>query len=252
MHQSLPWGNALDSLSQNSSTKENMSRQILVILFSVFLFPLPALAEKLVLRLDFSLQAAGNLEPHDWLVVQEWTFQAGAKKKKEFHPYFDQKGMVFAIQEDQLGLLVKRTAIQGATKVKVRWGIRKYPVGANWSAGEERETLMIALAFGKELYDSGIMFLPQVPRVLGVFLGEKEVPGKAYQGRYYKQSARYYCIPCNSAENQVVTTEFEFAQAYQDAFGEKAPEVTGVAIEFDTRKVGEGEAYLESIEFYSP
>ena len=229
-----------------------MSRLVTTLLFLLLFTPFSLLAEKLELRLDFSLAAAGNLEAQDWLIVQDWTFQADAKKKKDFHPYYDQQGMVFVIKPDQLGQLVKRLDLKGATKIKVRWAIRKYPSGANWSAGEEREGLMVALSFGKELYDSGILFLPKIPRVLGVFLGEKETPAKPYVGRYYKKSARYYCLPCNSAENQVVTTEFDFARAYQEVFKEPAPEVTGVAIEFDTRKVGGAEAYIESIEFYSP
>jgi len=225
-----------------------MKRNLLafaLLLASVLPFSLQA---ESLFKIDFA--EAENGPAAQWLMAQDWTFQAGASKQRM---EIEQHTLVLRVKEDQLGQLVKRITLPGVTQARIQWGVRRYPKDANWEQGQERETILVAFAFGEELVESGTIFFPALPPVIGVFLGQKEQEGKQYLGRYYKHSIRYLCSPCGAPEDKEVTTLVNLKAEYQKAFGtaKPFPALTGLALSFDTRKVGRGEAFIRSIELLS-
>ena len=221
-------------------------KKILLLIVSISFIATTAMAGSLF-KADFSHRMDGDAR--EWLQADDWTFQAGASK---IRPLFQNGKLMLTVKEDQLGLLVKRVELEKAKKLIIRWGVNEYPAGADWDKGLEREAIMVSVNFGKEVYGSGVLFFPSLPRYIGIFLGEKEQAGKEYKGRYYKKSSSYYCVPCGAKTKTEITTEIDLEEYYQKSFGEKLDiPVTGISIEFDTRKQGKAEAFVRSIEILS-
>ncbi|MDX2470096.1 MAG: hypothetical protein QNL04_05915 [SAR324 cluster bacterium] len=216
-----------------------------LIFLSLFWFALsPLLHAESLLKLDYSKRLDGDAK--DWLIAEDWTFQAGAKSIK---PLFQEGKLIIIAKEEQLGQLVKRVNLENAKTLIIKWGVNKFPKNASWDNSVEREAIMVSVSFGKEIHGSGVLFLPSLPRFIGFFLGETEKEGQAYKGRYYKKSADYYCLPCGNKATEEVTTEVDLEDYYKKSFGTgPMPYISSLSLEFDTRDTGPSEAFIRSIE----
>jgi len=162
-----------------------------------------------------------------------------------------QKGrLVFATDDETLGLFNKAVDLKGVQKIRIHWGVLQYPKGADWEAGNLREPISFVLTFGTKKIDSGSFAVPDVPYFISFFLGEKEQDNKAYRGNYYKKGGRYFCTPCNNPKGKTVVTEVDVASLYKKEFGQSSvPAITGLTIEIDTRDTkGISSSFIEKIE----
>lgn len=204
-------------------------------------------ASEVVAEIHFREAPNGNA--YKWLKEHEFTFQNNAKK---LNPRFLNGRLMLEMETGWLGMLVKRTQIQGATKMRIVWGMSELPPSADWQGELKREGLGVAVTFGKELHDSGTYFLPKLPPFFVVFFGQKEKADQTYLGKYYQETGRYYCGTCGlaQADGQEVVTLFDLAANYEKEFGKgPMPEITSVSFEFDTREVEGAKGFIKKVQF---
>src|ERR671914_5493 len=101
---------------------------------------------------------------------------------------------------------------------RVRWGVDRYPQGADWAKGVYRVPIAVMVSFGEDKMASGSLWIPNAPYFLSVFLGAHEQEGRAYTARYYQQGGRYFCQPCGVPPGQTVVTEFDLATHFTEQF----------------------------------
>lgn len=203
-------------------------------------------AEVVVWEVDFA--NAPNGSATRWLKDREFTMQNNAKK---LNPTFRSGALLLDVGPGWLGMLTKRIPATSAKKIRIHWGMEKYPKGANWEQGLKKEGLGVAISFGSQPQDSGTYFLPNIPYFISVFFGEKENPGELYKGNYYKKTGRYICGPCGQdvTLGEVVITELVFDEIVKDEFKLKElPPITSVSVEFDTREIPGAKSFIRKIE----
>jgi len=185
--------------------------------------------------------------------ASSWFKQKGFELQRdadEIKVTFEHNRLVFATDDETLGLFNKSINLKGVQKLRIQWGVLEYPKGADWEAGNLREPVSFVLTFGKKNIDSGSFAVPNVPYFISFFLGEKEQENKAYLGNYYKKGGRYFCTPCKNLVGKTVVTEVDVASLFKKEFGQSSvPAITGLAIEIDTRDTqGVSSAFIEKIE----
>ncbi len=222
------------------------------LIFGLFLFllliPKYTKAET-VFRLDFSNQKNGNAS--DWFAGNGFKLQNDGNKIKS---RFENGMLLLEVDKDINGLITKEVRIEGATKVRIEWGVKRYLKGANWEKGVLREAIGFIVSFGDDKISSGSMVVPNVPYFIVIFLGEHEIEGKAYLGKYYQKGGRYFCQPCGSAPGETVVTEFDLAKTFKSQFGKSTvPFISGFSFEIDARDTdGNSQVFIKSISFISP
>lgn len=200
-----------------------------------------------VYALDFSKQPDGDAV--SWLKRQGFEFQLNAH---ELSPRFQRGRLVLETTREVAGLFVQRNnpqTNQRATHLRVVWGVDRYPQGADWARGVNRLPIAVMVWFGDEEIDSGMMFLPSAPYFLSVFLGEREEEGRAYLGKYYRRSGRYFCQPCGARPGQTLTTELPLERHFTEQFRQTLPPVSGLGFQMNTTDTSGGaRAFLVRIE----
>lgn len=164
----------------------------------------------------------------------------------------DEKAIYLSAENGRLGIVTSGHAALGVMVKKdlhladpqileIVWGVERYPQGANWRRGIKKEAVMVVLFFGDPL-PGGSFYLPDMPLFLGLFLGEREPPLKAFASENYPDSGRYVCVG-NPPPGQTITTRLDLREAFRDWFGGRAiPPLTGIAIEVDTSDLAEEDA----------
>lgn len=200
-----------------------------------------------VFTLDFTSKSNGDA--FSWMKENEFEKQNDAD---DLICEFKDGALIIGTDKAVNGIFSKKVNFN-ASKVRIEWGVNKYPDGANWEKGVYREGVGVIISFGKKKIDSGKFYIPNVPYFIGLFLGEKEKENKAYTGNYYKKGGRYFCQPCGVKPNQTVVTEFDLASTFKEQFKKsKVPAISGIVIEADTRDTkGKSRAYIKKIEFLS-
>lgn len=207
-----------------------------------------ASSDDVIFTLDFS--TAPPVDAANWLKNQGFEFKLDA----------DALGFGFSGQQLNVetqgqvaGLVVKELNLPSTKRIRVHWGVERYPDGADWDNGVYRVPLAIMLSFGEERVNSGAFFLPDVPHFIGLFLGQKEQQGKPYTAEYYKEAGRYFCTPCGAPEGQTVVTEFDLEQAYTSQFGKnRIPELNSFGFQMNTKGTSGGaRAFIKKVEFLS-
>ena len=84
--------------------------------------------------------------------------------------------------------------IEEFSKVKIEWGILKYPEGASYEQQIRNEALMVYISFGHEKIPSGILILPNLPYFIGLFLCTGDKLNTPYIGKYYQEGGRFVCL----------------------------------------------------------
>jgi hypothetical protein len=202
-------------------------------------------AGRVLYRVDFSTQPDGDAVA--WLKRQGFAFHL---KAHELAPRFEQGRLVLETATETAGVLVQKLNVPGVRRLRVRWGVDRYPQGADWAKGVYRVPIAVMVSFGEDKIDSGSMFVPNAPYFLSVFLGEHEQEGRAYSARYYKKGGRYFCQPCGVPPGQTVVTEFDLATQFTEQFQQRVlPPVSSVSVQMNTTDTtGGARAFLISIE----
>ena len=209
-------------------------KRLLILAF--ILIPIQLFGSDHHYTLDFSQIQGDALE---WFNKNGWEEQVDMDK---MNPRFEKGVLVIEPKKDYSGVFFKDFRpgfkhLKGYNKIRIEWGVEQYPKGADWSGPIEekrnvRNALGVMIFFGDEEQDSGSLFVPNLPYFLAFFLGEKERPGKAFYGNYWKKGGRYFCIPCDGSIGNFMT-EVELSKFFKQQFTFEAPPISGIAIEAD-------------------
>jgi hypothetical protein len=202
-------------------------------------------AGRVLYRVDFSTQPDGDAGA--WLQRQGFAFHL---KAHELAPRFEQGRLVLETATEAAGGFVRKLSVPGARRLRVRWGVDRYPQGADWAKGVYRVPIAIMVSFGEDKMASGSLFVPNAPYFLSVFLGAREQEGRAYTARYYHKGGRYFCQPCGVPPGQTVVTEFDLATHFTEQFRHPVlPPVSSIGVQMNTTDTtGGARAFLMYIE----
>lgn len=204
---------------------------------------------EIVYKLDFENQSNGNAL--GWLKDNGFKLQNDAD---EINARFDNGKLVLEIDEDINGLFSKQVRIDGASRIRIEWGVERYLKDANWEKGQLREAIGVVVSFGDEKVSSGSFVVPNIPYFITIFLGQHEKEGKAYLGNYFKKGGRYFCTPCGSQPGELVVTEFDLSEKFKQEFGKSTvPYISSISFEVDARDTdGKSKAFIKSVSFIAP
>jgi hypothetical protein len=202
-------------------------------------------ASRVLHRVDFSTQPDGDAVA--WLKRQGFELHLRAH---ELAPRFEQGRLVLETATETAGGFVQTLHVPGVRRLRVRWGVDRYPQGADWAKGVYRVPIAVMVSFGEDKIASGSLFIPNAPYFLSVFLGEHEQEGRAYTARYYKKGGRYFCQPCGVPPGQTVVTEFDLDTHFTEQFQQRVlPPVSSVSFQMNTTDTtGGARAFLINIE----
>lgn len=208
--------------------------------------PARAASHDVIHRIDFTGQPDGD--------ATRWLRQRGFELRldaDELNARFEDGRLVLETESGNAGLFVRELELDEVERIRLTWGVDRYPRGADWSEGVYRVPIAAMTFFGDREIDSGSLFVPDAPYFITLFLGRNEQEGRAYTARYYNKGGRYFCTPCSPPAGATVTTEFNLDEAFQEQFDvSPTPPVTGFGIQMNTRDTGGGaRAFLETIEF---
>lgn len=189
-----------------------------------------------------------NGDATSWLREQDFELRRSAE---DLSARFTDRGLVLSTGDDITGLFVKELQLTGAERVRVTWGVDRYPEGADWEDGTYRVPVAIMLSFGDKEIASGSLFVPDTPYFLSFFLSKNAEPDKAYTANYYHKGGRYFCDPCSPPPGERVTATFDFAETYKRTFDKEAvPPITGFSFQMNTADTtGGARAFIERVEF---
>jgi hypothetical protein len=201
--------------------------------------------------LDFTKQKDGDAKA--WLRSKGFEFMLDAD---DLAMKFSGGKLVITTKDKLAGMiglrLPKGKYLKNIGSVKIEWGVKKFPNGADWANGNNRIAIGAMFALGTEKLSSGLPFgINAAPYFLGPFIGEREVVGKTYLGKLYKEGGRYYCVSNKSGDSTIVT-HFNINQKFQQAFKKTTPPLTAFAFQMNTKNTtGGAQAYIKRVTFYS-
>ena len=198
--------------------------------------------------IDFSGQPDGPAE--EWLKQQGFTFRLDAD---DLQPHFKDNRLVLHTARKKIGLFELPLHVSPVKRIRIHWGVERYPRGADWSQGITAVPIAVMTTFGTEKIKSGSLFVPNAPYFIGLFLGEKEQANRAYTGNYYETGGRYFCTPCGVPVGERVVTEFDLDQTFRTQFGQTVvPPISRFGFQMNTRGTSGGaRAFLEKVEYLS-
>ena len=223
-----------------------------VLVAAALIFPPPqarAIAGEVVQPIDFTDQPNGDATK--WLKKQGFESRLGARK---LNPRFENGRLVLETDSEEAGVIAREFDLADVERIRLTWGVDRYPRGADWSQGVYRVPVAAMLSFGTEKIDSGSMVTPNAPYFISLFLGEREREGNAYTAQYFKKGGRYFCAPCSPPSGETVTTEFNLDKAFQEQFDlSPTPRITSIGFQMNTNDTdGGARAFLKSVEFLAP
>ncbi|MDZ7736340.1 MAG: hypothetical protein U5P41_09725 [Gammaproteobacteria bacterium] len=225
-------------------------RLVLLALAAILVAPVTYGDEgEVVERIDFTDKPSGNAIP--WLQENGFEFKLNARG---LNPYFRDDALVLESESQRAGLIYRDMDLTGVNRVRITWGVERFPEGADWDNGVYRVPIAVMFSFGDEPVNSGSLIMPDAPYFIGLFLGKNEQEDHAYTARYYKEGGRYFCKPCNIEVGKTVTTVFDFDDILQEEFGvSPSLPVTRFGFQMNTLDTAGGaRAFLKSVEFLAP
>ena len=207
-------------------------------------------SDRLIHQIDFTARQAGNAIP--WLQQNGFKFEIGVEDIK---PRFANGGLNLSTDKPAKGVInlpfANGSDLRGVKRVRITWGVRHFPEGADWEKGINRVAIGVMISFGTERLPSGLpLGVSAAPYFLSPFLGNKEPHGKIYTGKYWTLGGRY--IACRPERvGQAVTTLVEVDELFQQLFKKTpTPPITAVGIQLNsTDTEGRAEAFISRIEF---
>jgi hypothetical protein len=208
-------------------------------------------AQKVTYRLDFSDYAGGSVE--EWLESKGFKFEEAAKDRNLLGLSVQSGALVLEAKEQIRGFLYNDSLnIEEFSKVRIEWGILKYPEGASYEQQIRNEALMVYISFGREKISSGNIILPNLPYFIGLFLCKDDKLNTPYIGKHYQEGGRFVCLG-HPAPQQTIISEFDLVTAFRTYFDKaEVPPISGINLGVDTSEAGDGgraAAYIRAIEF---
>jgi len=199
----------------------------------------------------FSDYTEGPVE--NWLESKGFKFKDGIMIRSKLDLDIDDGALVIKAKEPVRGFLANESVeVKDYSKVRIEWGIRKYPDGASYEKGIRNEALILYIFFGDKKISSGSIFIPNRPYFVGLFLCKDERPNYPYKGRYYHEGGRFVCLGKPKPGERVVS-EFDLKKGFQTYFGKnEVPVISGISLGMDTTSSGDGgkaAAFIKSIKF---
>ena len=186
--------------------------------------------------IDFSDHPDGPAE--EWLKQQGFAFHLDAD---DLQAHFKDNRLVLHTARKKAGLFELPLHVPSVKRIRIRWGVERYPRGADWSQGINAVPIAVMITFGTKKIKSGSLFVPNAPYFIGLFLGEKEQASRAYTGKYYKTGGRYFCTPCGVPVGERVVTEFDLDQAFRTQFGQTVvPPISRFGFQMNTKGTSGG------------
>lgn len=201
---------------------------------------------KVAHAIDFTQQPAGDAV--GWLKKNGFELRLDAKA---LDPRFTEKGLMLETKGREAGLFARKLEIADADRIRVVWGVDRYPEGADWEAGVFRVPIAVMVSFGEKEIDSGSFFVPDAPYFISLFLSQNARQDKPYVANYYHEGGRYFCVPCSASPGETVTTEFDLVRAFREEFGQsEVPPITSFSFQMNTEDTrGGARAWLSRVEF---
>ncbi len=203
---------------------------------------------EVVYAMDFASPAPGKAT--SWLEKKGFEFLMDAEA---LNPHFNGQSLVLETPGQTAGLFSKELRLSHARRIRISWGVDRYPRGADWDQGIYRVPIAVMISFGDREITSGSWFVPAAPYFIGLFLSQNAREGHAYTANYYQKGGRYFCQPCDAPAGETVTTEFDLAHAFKSQFDKaQVPPITGFGFQMNTEDTqGGARAFLKKVEFLS-
>jgi hypothetical protein len=207
-------------------------------------------AAEVVYALDFTNQPSGSALP--WLKEQGFQFKLAFEA---LNPRFENGALALSTERPQAGLcgrtFAKGEELQGVERLRIAWGVSKFPQGADWEHGINRTAIAVMVTFGHERISSGLPFgLFAAPYFISPFIGEKETADKIYTGKFWRKGGRYVCVKCPNPGAAIIT-DLNVDRLFKSLFGKTVtPPVTAFAFQMNTKNTeGNAAAFIKKIEF---
>jgi hypothetical protein len=202
-------------------------------------------------RIDFSDYAEGPIE--EWLRAKGFRLEQGAEDPELLELSIHGGALVLEAKGRVKGFLVNQDIqLEKVSKIRIHWGIIKYPKDASYERQVNNEALMVYIFFGRDKVPSGHFALPALPYFIGLFLGQEEHLNTPYKGRYFHAGGRFVCVG-NPKPYETMISAFDLIDAYQTYFDkDDMPVISGITLGIDTfssSDEGKAAAYIHSIEF---
>ena len=201
--------------------------------------------------IDFSGYAGGSVEK--WLQSRGYKFEKDAKNRKLLNLSIADQTFELTANGPMSGFIANDTInLESVRKVRIHWGVRRYPAETSYENKVNNEALMLYIFFGKKKISSGHVLIPGSPYFIGLFLCQNEQVNFPYKGLYFHTGGRFVCLGKPNPGESVVS-EFELDQEFKRYFGKQVtPSITGIAFGIDTSKAreqGKAAAFIKRIEF---
>ena len=220
-------------------------------IFLGFFIVVSAFSETLLFW-NFSQEEIQRQSFKDWLEKENLEPQKGFGKFP-FEAQFRNNRLYITSKKNNFGFYGRETKIEGATKLRITWGIEKfYTKGDNWLAGIQRIPIHLTLSFGEKKISSGSPFVPNVPYFISFILTKNIDNTKLYTAKFYKKGGRYYCSSCPIQEGERVVTEIDLLPVLEKAYGMKnVPVISLVSFGLDNRGTSlDAISFIEKIEIF--
>jgi hypothetical protein len=203
------------------------------------------------LTIDFSGYAGEPID--EWLQSRGFKFEDAAKDRDRLALSVQNGALVLEAKEQLRGFIIKNGLdLAPVSKVRLEWGVIKYPEGASYEQNIRNEAIMVYVFFGEEKISSGHLLYPDLPYFIGLYLCKDDRLKMPYKSDYYQEGGRFVCLG-DPAPHETVVSEFDLRDAFQKYFEKTdVPPISGLAIEIDTSSSGdEGKAsgYIRRIAF---
>jgi len=100
--------------------------------------------------IDFSGQPDGPAE--EWLKQQGFTFRLDAD---DLQPHFKDNRLVLHTSRRKAGLFELPLHMSQVKRIRIYWGVERYPRGADWSQGITAVPIAVMTTFGTKRIKSG-------------------------------------------------------------------------------------------------
>jgi len=239
------------------------SRYIKYFIFFTFIFSFSSIGDiyansentksnsKVAYKIDFSDYSKGSID--EWLLSKGFVLAKDANDREMLDLDIGSNRLRLNIKNKSFGLIInEKVDVINYDKIRIEWGVNKFPGKAAYSKGVYNEALMLYIFFGKEKMESGSMLIPNSPYFIGFYLCDNDQVNVPYFGKYFKVGGRYVCV--NKPEKEkVVVTELNLKEWFIKLYkGNVSPIITGISLGFDTRfaeENGIASAFIKKIEF---
>jgi hypothetical protein len=189
--------------------------------------------------IDFSGYTGGSVEK--WLVTRSFNFEKDAKNRTLLGLSITNHTLELTANGRMSGFIFNDSInLDNVGRVRIAWGITRYPQEASYEKKVNNEALMLYIFFGKEKVSSGSILIPNSPYFIGLFLCQDEQVNFPYKGRYFHAGGRFVCLG-KPDPGETVVSEFDLDRAFRNYFGkQQTPGISGIAFGIDTSKAGGG------------